>query len=121
MREQRAIGATQLQGWIGQGIWNANGVNHMCLTIDNLDTFCPAIEAKGIKLTRAHAVETKLWDRLDHEVGAKGTDGLWDGGEAKDVDAITRALLASEKIQAAAAGARVPGSAGRRVARAVPG
>jgi catechol 2,3-dioxygenase-like lactoylglutathione lyase family enzyme len=31
--------------------WNANGVNHMCLTIDNLDTFCPAIEAKGIKLT----------------------------------------------------------------------
>src|SRR6476660_7979878 len=31
--------------------WNANGVNHMCLTIDNLDTFCPGIEAKGIKLT----------------------------------------------------------------------
>ena len=40
--------------------WNANGVNHMCrrqpmsrhiLMIDNLDSFCPAIEAKGIKLT----------------------------------------------------------------------
>ncbi|MES0165884.1 VOC family protein [Mesorhizobium sp. M0027] len=23
----------------------------MCLTIDNLDSFCPAIEANGIKLT----------------------------------------------------------------------
>ena len=31
--------------------WNANGVNHLCLMIDNLDTFCPDIEAKGVKLT----------------------------------------------------------------------
>ena len=31
--------------------WNANGVNHLCLMIDNLDTFCPEIEAKGVKLT----------------------------------------------------------------------
>jgi lactoylglutathione lyase len=31
--------------------WNANGVNHMCLMIDNLDTFCPQLEAAGIKLT----------------------------------------------------------------------
>jgi len=52
-------------------------------------------ELKATKLTRAHAVEGKLWDRLEHEV---------DSGEAKDVDGIARALLASEKIQAAAAG-----------------
>jgi lactoylglutathione lyase len=31
--------------------WNANGVNHLCLMIDNLDTFCPQLEAAGIKLT----------------------------------------------------------------------
>jgi lactoylglutathione lyase len=31
--------------------WNANGVNHLCLTIENLDTFCSEIEAKDIKLT----------------------------------------------------------------------
>jgi hypothetical protein len=52
-------------------------------------------ELKGTKLTRAHAIEGRLWDRLELEV---------DRGEAKDVDAITRSLLASEKIQAAAAG-----------------
>ena len=33
--------------------WNANGVNHLCLLIDNLDDFCPEIEAKGVKLTAA--------------------------------------------------------------------
>jgi hypothetical protein len=52
-------------------------------------------ELKATKLTRAHAIEGRLWDRLELEV---------DRGEAKDVDAITRSLLASEKIQAAAAG-----------------
>jgi len=31
--------------------WNANGVNHLCLMIDNLDTFCPQLEAAGIALT----------------------------------------------------------------------
>lgn len=62
-------------------------------------------ELKGIKIARAHAVEGRLWDRLDKEVGEKGADGKWTmAGAAKDVDAITRALLASEKIQAAAAG-----------------
>ena len=62
-------------------------------------------ELKATKLTRAHAVEGKLWDRLEHEVGAKGENGTWvGGGDAKDVDGIARALLASEKIQAAAAG-----------------
>ena len=30
---------------------NANGVNHLCLMIDDLDTFCPDVEAKGIPLT----------------------------------------------------------------------
>jgi predicted DNA-binding protein YlxM (UPF0122 family) len=50
---------------------------------------------KGIKMERAYKQEEKLWDRLEEEV---------ERGEAKDVDAITRALLASEKIQAAAAG-----------------
>jgi hypothetical protein len=52
-------------------------------------------QLKSMKMDRAHAIEPKLWTRLEAEI---------DGGEAKDVDAITRALLASEKIQAAAAG-----------------
>lgn len=30
---------------------DANGVNHLCLMIDDLDTFCPQIEAEGIPLT----------------------------------------------------------------------
>jgi len=30
---------------------NANGVNHMCLMIDDLDAFCPKLVAKGIPLT----------------------------------------------------------------------
>jgi lactoylglutathione lyase len=32
---------------------NANGVNHLCLMIDNLDAFCPALEANGVPLTAA--------------------------------------------------------------------
>ena len=50
---------------------------------------------KDLKMSRAHQVEGKLWDRLESEV---------DGGDAKSVDAIARSLLASEKIQAAASG-----------------
>ena len=48
-----------------------------------------------LKLHRAHRLEGRLWGRLEQEV---------DGGTAKDVDAIARALHASEKIQASAAG-----------------
>jgi len=33
----------------GQG---ANGVNHLCLVIENLDVFCPQLESKGIPLTQ---------------------------------------------------------------------
>lgn len=29
----------------------ANGVNHLCLMIDDLDAFCPELKAKGIPLT----------------------------------------------------------------------
>ena len=47
------------------------------------------------KLHRAHRVEGRLWSRFETEV---------DQGTAKDVDAIARALHASEKIQASAAG-----------------
>lgn len=50
---------------------------------------------KGIKMVKAHQLEGKMWDRLEKEV---------DTGDAKDVDAMARALLASEKIQAAASG-----------------
>ncbi|MEI1248091.1 VOC family protein [Rhizobium aouanii] len=31
--------------------WNANGVNHMCFTIDDLDATAARIQAAGIKLT----------------------------------------------------------------------
>ncbi len=31
--------------------WNANGVNHLCLTIEDLDGTTQRIEAAGIKLT----------------------------------------------------------------------
>jgi lactoylglutathione lyase len=31
--------------------WNANGVNHMCFTIDDLDATTARINAAGIKLT----------------------------------------------------------------------
>jgi len=31
--------------------WNANGVNHMCFTIDDLDATAERIKAAGIKLT----------------------------------------------------------------------
>lgn len=31
--------------------WNANGVNHLCLTIDDLDGTVQRIEAEGIALT----------------------------------------------------------------------
>ncbi|MBX4860028.1 VOC family protein [Rhizobium leguminosarum bv. viciae] len=31
--------------------WNANGVNHMCFTIDDLDATATRIQAAGIKLT----------------------------------------------------------------------
>lgn len=58
---------------------------------------------KGIKMERAHKLEAKLWTRLEAEV---------DSGDAKSVDAVARALLASEKIQAAASGeAHASGSA----------
>ncbi len=30
--------------------WNANGVNHLCLTIDDLSKTVPWLEAKGVKL-----------------------------------------------------------------------
>jgi len=50
---------------------------------------------KGLKMERAHQVEGKLWSRLEKEV---------DSGDARDIDATARALLASEKIQAAASG-----------------
>lgn len=58
---------------------------------------------KGVKMERAHRVEAKMWQRLEDEV---------DSGDAKSVDAMARALLASEKIQAAASGeAHASGSA----------
>lgn len=44
---------------------DANGVNHLCLMIDNLDTFCPQLVAKGIALT----AETKM--------GADGNRQAW--------------------------------------------
>ncbi len=50
---------------------------------------------KEMKMVKAHALEGKLWARAEKEV---------DAGEARDVDAIFRAVLASEKVQAAAAG-----------------
>lgn len=50
---------------------------------------------RGIKMEKAHEMEGKMWARLEKEV---------ETGGAKDVDAIARALLASEKIQAAASG-----------------
>jgi predicted transcriptional regulator len=50
---------------------------------------------KHEKLERSHKVSGKVWDRLETEV---------DDGAAKDVDAITRSLLALEKIEAAASG-----------------
>ena len=50
---------------------------------------------KTLKIQKAHRVEGKLWARLESEV---------DGGEGKDVDAIMRAIHASEKVQASVAG-----------------
>lgn len=50
---------------------------------------------KLMKIARAHQVEGKMWARLEREV---------DSGEAKDVDAMARSLLASEKIQAGVSG-----------------
>lgn len=61
---------------------------------------------KGIKMVHAHAVEGRIWERLKKEVGAPAPDdpGKWIGGEARDVDAISRSLLAMEKIQAGVSG-----------------
>ena len=50
---------------------------------------------KVLKIQKAHALENKLWNRAELEI---------DEGEAKGVDAIFRALHASEKIQASASG-----------------
>lgn len=76
---------------------------------------------KALKIARAHALEPKLWARAEKEIGEIDPETKqWvvgaEGGAAKDVDAIFRALLASEKVQAAAAGegnasgAPLPGS-----------
>lgn len=50
---------------------------------------------KVLKIEKANRVEGRMWERAEKEV---------EKGEAKDVDAMFRALLASEKIQAAVAG-----------------
>lgn len=50
---------------------------------------------KTLKIQKAHAVEGRLWARIEKEIPT---------GNAKDVDALFRAAAASEKIQASVAG-----------------
>lgn len=50
---------------------------------------------KLMKMQKSDRVESRMWDRLEQEV---------DKGDARDVDAISRALGAVEKIQASASG-----------------
>ena len=50
---------------------------------------------KVLKIEKAHQVEGKLWARFEREI---------DNGEAKGVDALARAIHASEKVQSAVAG-----------------
>ncbi len=81
----RALGATK--GAVWQSMRDTPGARERMQELRD--------KLKHEKLERSHKVSGKVWDRLETEV---------DGGAAKDVDAISRSLLALEKIEAAASG-----------------